>query len=118
MPLTNQPVHGAFALSGEPMASQVAGVYGKLSDQYNASQIAEVNVGIRKWRKEYMDYWNSTSALTGTGRPVEAVIAPLAPFPAARPKMYAYYGMSISPDTALPIAWDGVQVHTVLQHWS
>ena len=93
--LMNQLVHGAFALSGEPMASQISATYGKLSDQYRAAQIAEVNVGIRKWRKEYMDYWNSTSALTRTGRPVEAVITPLAPFPAARPDMYKYYGTFI-----------------------
>jgi amidase len=89
---TNTLVLSAMALSGEPMASQLSGTYGKLLDQYTASQIAEVNVGIRKWRKEYMDYWNSTSKLTGTGRPVEAVIAPLAPFAAARPNMYKYYG--------------------------
>lgn len=32
--------------------------------------------------------------MTGTGRPVDGVIAPLAPYPAARPEAYKYYGMS------------------------
>jgi amidase len=32
-------------------------------------------------RKEYLDYWNSTEALTSTGRPVDAIISPVAPFP-------------------------------------
>ena len=41
-----------------------------------------------------MEYWNSTKELTGTGRPVDAVIAPVAPFPAARPEKYTYYGYS------------------------
>ena len=41
-----------------------------------------------------MDYWNSTAELTGTGRPVDAVISPLAPFAAAIPEKYLYYGYS------------------------
>ena len=38
-----------------------------------------------------MDYWNSTTSKTGTGRPVDAFISPLAPFSAARPGKYSYY---------------------------
>ena len=60
----------------------------------NATQIAETNVAKREYQKEYMDYWNSTKDITGTGRPVDAVIAPLAPFPAARRERYSYYGYS------------------------
>ena len=60
----------------------------------NASQIAAVNVAKREYQKEYLDYWNSTQELTGTGRPVDAFIAPLAPFSAARPGTYNYYGYS------------------------
>lgn len=41
-----------------------------------------------------MDYWNSTAELTGTGRPVDAFILPCAPFAAARPGRYSYYGYS------------------------
>lgn len=87
-------VHGAFKLTGEPMASQISGTYGTLKEEYTASQIAAVNIEKRAYQKEYMEYWNSTASVTGTGRPVEAVIAPLAPFPAARPDMYKYYGLS------------------------
>ncbi|KAH9978271.1 general amidase [Lactifluus volemus] len=32
-------------------------------------------------RKEYLDHWNSTKNLTVTGRPVDAIISPVAPFP-------------------------------------
>jgi amidase len=74
------------------MANQISSVYGTLKKQYTASEIAQVNVRKRQYQKEYMEYWNSTKALTGTGRPVDAVIAALAPFPAARPDMYSYYG--------------------------
>jgi len=97
-PLTN-PVHAAFALSGEPMGGPVAATYGTLKEQYTASQIAAVNVAKRAYQKDYMEYWNTTSSSTGTGRPVDAVIAPLAPFAAARPDMYSYYGTLLNSDT-------------------
>ena len=88
-------VHEAFALSGEPAAEQVAIAYGhKPTDEMTASKIAATNVAKRQYQKEYMDYWNSTEKLTGTGRPVDAFITPLAPFPAARPTKYSYYGYS------------------------
>lgn len=48
-----------------------------------------------------MDYWNSTSSLTGTGRPIDAIVSPVAPFPAARPDMYDYYGTSPSLELSL-----------------
>ncbi|KAG4428877.1 hypothetical protein IFR05_015638 [Cadophora sp. M221] len=88
-------IHGAFELSGEPMASQITTAYGTRKEEYTGSMISEVNVQKRQFQKEYMEYWNRTSSITGTGRPVDAVIAPLAPFAAARPDMYKYYGYSI-----------------------
>lgn len=76
------------------MASQISSAYGTLKEEYTASQICAVNVQKRQYQKAYMEYWNSTASLTGTGRPVDAVISPLAPFASARPDMYKYYGTS------------------------
>ncbi|KAI4121988.1 MAG: hypothetical protein LQ347_006673 [Umbilicaria vellea] len=88
-------VHADFALSGEPVADQVALAYGtEPIDEVGASKIARTNVEKREYQKEYMEYWNSTKDLTGTDRPVDAFIMPLAPFTAARPKAYHYYGYS------------------------
>ncbi|ORY10927.1 amidase signature domain-containing protein [Clohesyomyces aquaticus] len=84
----------AFALSGEPMAEQISFYSSPSLKEFTASQIAATNVRLREIKKEYMEYWNSTAEKTSTGRPVDALIAPLAPFPAARPKMYSYYGYS------------------------
>lgn len=39
-----------------------------------------------------MEYWNSTRDQTGTGRPVDALIMPVAPFAAARREQCKYYG--------------------------
>lgn len=86
-------VKGAFALSGEPISDQVK-YYLEIPKEFTGGEIAETNVKLRQLKKEYMDYWNSTEKLTVTGRPVDAIICPLAQFPAARPKAYKYYGYS------------------------
>ena len=88
-------IHEAFSLSGEEIAPQVArSYYHTPKDQMNATMIAANNVAKREYQKEYLEYWNSTKDLTGTGRPVDALISPLAPFPAARQEGYSYYGYS------------------------
>jgi amidase len=86
-------VKAAFALSGEPMSDQVK-FYESLEKEFTASEIAATNVELRGLKKEYLDYWNGTTEKTSTGRPVDAVISPLAPFPAARPGKFTYYGYS------------------------
>jgi amidase len=88
-------IHRAFALTGEPMSKQIGVAFGsEPRPQADASHIAANNVRIRAYRKEYMDYWNSTTVLTGTGRPIDAFVMPLAPYATARPLMYEYYGYS------------------------
>jgi hypothetical protein len=89
-------IHDAFALSGEPPSPQISGAFGqKAGDQMDATKIAQTNIAKREMQKRYMDYWNSTEELTGTGRPVDGFIAPLAPFAAARREKYSYYGYSV-----------------------
>ena len=81
-------------LSGEPFAPQL-GMFGNApSKEYSASEISANNIAKRDYQKEYMEYWNSTLEKTGTGRPVDALIMPLAPFAAARPGTYRYVGYS------------------------
>lgn len=58
----------------------------------SASHIAAINIEKRKYQKNYMDYWNSTTELTATGRPLDAFIMPVAAIAAARPNMYNYFG--------------------------
>lgn len=89
-------IHEAMALSGEPIAPQVSMLYGDAPvEQYSAAQISANNIALREWRKQYLDYWNSTAELTESGRPVDAFIAPLAPFAAARPEKFTYYGYTM-----------------------
>lgn len=88
-------MHRALALSNEPILPQISANYGlSPTAEKTASEIAATNISKRAYQKEYMDYWNSTSSLTASGDPVDAVIMPLAPFAAARPGRYDYHGYS------------------------
>lgn len=79
-----------FDLSGEVQAPQV--IVGQGGTEMVASQIAALNVSKREYQKQYLDYWNSTAALTGTGRPVDGFICPLAPHAAVIPTEYDHTG--------------------------
>lgn len=76
-----------FGLSGEKPAPQLISPE---SPEYSATEIMKTNIAKREAQKDYLEYWNSTAELTGTGRPVDAIISPLAPFAAARPEKYTY----------------------------
>jgi len=82
----------AFALSGEDHKPNIMFERTPVAD---ATEIMSNQVAKRDAEKEYMEYWNSTSELTGTGRPVDAVISPLAPFAAARPNKYTTSSYSV-----------------------
>lgn len=79
-----------FSLSGETQAPQV--IVKENGTELTASAIAALNVAKRAYQKQYMDYWNSTAELTGTGRPVDGVFCPLAPHAAVIPKQYHHVG--------------------------
>uniref|UniRef100_A0A8H7TRY5 Amidase domain-containing protein n=1 Tax=Bionectria ochroleuca TaxID=29856 RepID=A0A8H7TRY5_BIOOC len=86
-------VHQSFGLSGEPIAEQIGRIYSSQArEQMSASAIARNNVAKRDYQKEYMEYWNSTSETSGTGRPVEAVIMPAGEAAATRQGCATYGG--------------------------
>ncbi|EEQ92593.2 general amidase [Blastomyces dermatitidis ER-3] len=77
--------HYQFSLSGEAPIPELSVFFsGVPNPQKTAHQIAAINVTKREYQKEYMEYWNSTAELTGTGRPVDGLLCPVAVFPAAR----------------------------------
>lgn len=85
---TNIQYH--LGLSGETRAEQI--IVGQSGIQFNASEIAALNVAKREYQKRYMDYWNSTADITGTGRPVDGVFCPVAPHASAIPGHYRVLG--------------------------
>lgn len=92
--------HEALALSGEPIVPNVAMTFGhEIKPELYASDLAKNNVAIREWKKAQLDAWNSTSSQTGTALPIDAIISPVAPFAAARPTRYIYYGYTMTINT-------------------
>ncbi|KAJ6028561.1 hypothetical protein N7540_004137 [Penicillium herquei] len=79
-----------FGLSGETKAEQV--IVAENGPEITASAIAALNIAKREYQKQYMDYWNSTADLTGTGRPVDGLLCPLAPHAAVIPGQYGNVG--------------------------
>jgi amidase len=53
-----------------------------LFDGITAYQLWQLHKERRDLRKEYLDHWESTVQATGTGRPVDAIISPVAPYAA------------------------------------
>ncbi len=88
------------------MADQIFQTYGnEQSEQANATQISANNVAKRQYQKAYMEYWNGTAAVSSSGRPVDAVVVPVAPFAAAREKRYKHYGYTTIFNTLDYTAW-------------
>lgn len=80
-----------MGLSGETPIEQCIVDKGK---QLLASEVAQINVKKRQYQKAYLDYWQSTIAATGTGRPVDGVLCAAAPHAAVIPAKYRYIGYS------------------------
>ncbi|KJR81677.1 amidase [Sporothrix schenckii 1099-18] len=73
-------IHYHIGLSGEPLQWRVAELYGTAPKApTTADQLFDGNLELFQYRRDYMDYWNSTAALTKSGRPVDAILAPVAP---------------------------------------
>ncbi|OAA65242.1 Amidase [Niveomyces insectorum RCEF 264] len=73
-------IHHHIGLSGEPLQPRIQAMYGdKPSAPKTADALSAFNLRLGRYRKAYMDYWNSTAALTKSGAPVDAVLAPVAP---------------------------------------
>ncbi|KAF5359680.1 hypothetical protein D9756_002870 [Leucocoprinus leucothites] len=89
----NTDVKAVLAESGEPFITTMA-VDAENVDQENSAQISshgppgglsaseywQLNVQQSDLRQLYLDRWRETAAVTGTGRPVDAIICPVAPF--------------------------------------
>lgn len=85
-------------LAGEPVPAGLSLIFDD-EPQKTAQEVAVTNVMIREYRKQYMDYWNASVERTDTGRPVDGVVVPAAPFAAARPAKFSYYGNTFFANT-------------------
>jgi amidase len=61
-----------------------------LPDGISAYELWQLQKLKRDIREEYLDYWNASVKLTGTGRPVDAILSPCAPYVAPPHNMNRY----------------------------
>ncbi|EEC00062.1 hypothetical protein MPER_00078, partial [Moniliophthora perniciosa FA553] len=72
--------------SGEPFIEHMA-LEGQAPERHrklpikskSAYELWQVQKRQRTLREEYLQHWNATVPSTGTGRPVDAIIAPVSP---------------------------------------
>jgi amidase len=78
------------APSGEPLIANMSlaveddhaerALFRPVADGISAYELWQVQKRKLGLRKEYLDHWNSTVSSTGTGRPVDAIISPMAAY--------------------------------------
>jgi amidase len=77
---TGEPILKSMSNFGTSSVAPGAGVYIK-DTGVSAFELFQIQKRRTALRKEYLDYWQSTKLSTSTGRPVDAIISPVAPFP-------------------------------------
>jgi amidase len=77
---TGEPILKSMSDFSTSSGTAEAGVY--ISDTgVSVFELFQIQKKRATLRKEYLDYWQSTKSSTSTGRPVDAIISPVAPFP-------------------------------------
>lgn len=69
-----------YAPPGEDPPQQPSPFYTR---HLTAYQLWKLHEKKRQLRKNYLDYWQSSIGRTGTGRPIDGLLAPVAPFAAS-----------------------------------
>lgn len=89
--------HAQFRASGETVDRLMPPAFDpdKLeSAPLGTGEVQKLNVRIRKYREEYLRRWGETARDpgNGTGRPVDVIVTPVAPYSAARIGKIRYIG--------------------------
>ncbi|KDQ63721.1 hypothetical protein JAAARDRAFT_120627 [Jaapia argillacea MUCL 33604] len=78
----------AISASGEPMINSMkpdadpseVPYFRKPREPLSAYQLWQLHAKKRQLRKDHLDRWQATASQTGTGRPIDALICPVAPY--------------------------------------
>ncbi|KAH8102239.1 general amidase [Cristinia sonorae] len=80
--LTGEPLIDNMLLEAASSEAVVAGFRPPLNSGATAFELWQLQKTKLKLRQEYLDLWQETSKMAGTGRPIDAIISPVAPFTA------------------------------------
>lgn len=84
---------------GEAAVQQTEWILSHAKDKaYSAGDIFKLNLARETFRADALDHWNQTISRTSTGRPVDAIISPVAP--------------SLAPPHDTTVSW------TYTSHWN
>lgn len=72
-----EDVSRSCSLSGEPVMYNLMTQSSDPRPHLSSFESWQLNQEKSAYRKKYLDYWQATASQTGTGRPVDAVIAPV-----------------------------------------
>ncbi|KAK5449840.1 hypothetical protein LTS15_008412 [Exophiala xenobiotica] len=80
-------VYDAINLSQEPIVPEIAHLFpgGKLRPPMPLPEYEQVVLHMKDFRQRWHEYWNSSAKKTKSGRPVEAIVAPVSPYAAVLP---------------------------------
>jgi len=79
--LTGEPIISTMA--PEELSAPAEAAIFRNTNSASAYQLWQVQKKKRDLRQEYLRHWEETATITGTGRPVDAIISPIAPHTAA-----------------------------------
>ena len=79
-----------LAIDNPELSAENVPAFRLLPDGISAYELWQVQKSKRDLRGEHLDYWNASVELTGTGRPVDAILSPCAPFVAPPHGMNKY----------------------------
>ncbi|KAI0695526.1 general amidase [Cytidiella melzeri] len=73
---TGEPILNSMNLSDEEINSEANTFLPPLTS-VSAYDLWKLHLEKRTFRQEYLEQWNATSTMTGTGRPMDAIISPV-----------------------------------------
>lgn len=88
--------HETMQKSGEPAVQQTAWILNHAQGRgaYTVAEIFRLNLERETFRAEALMHWNSTQQRTTTGRPVDAILCPIAPTLAPPHNTTSWWGYS------------------------
>lgn len=86
-----EDIRRSCAEGGEPVMFNLM-ADGKEHKHLNTFESWQLNQEKSQYRKQYLDYWQATESKTGTGRPVDAIIAPVSCWASCKHDLNDYVG--------------------------
>lgn len=82
--LTGEPILNTMEILADENAV-VSNDFLPIQENISAFKLWQLQKEKLALRQQYLDYWNKSVQISGTGRPVDAIISPMSPYGGAPP---------------------------------